>query len=166
MATPLCPFCGAGGGGALVCCGIARSASGVPRGCWAVALVLCTVVLRALASSHLAAHQQRGGVVLGACVDLGPCLAQKRGAAGRATARSRVERRGTRVMTSHRLLDEGYAHLPHLPRLGRGARDEHVQLVPAEAGGLYGGEHHAGALGPIEQAAEEERRPVPRDVAK
>ena len=42
----------------------------------------------------------------------------------------------------------------------RGARDEHAQLVPAEAGGLYGVEHHNRALGPIEQAAEEERRPV------
>ena len=61
-------------------------------------------------------------------------------------------------MASHALLDEGHLRTP-LAR-GCGARDEHAQLVPAEAGGLYGVEHHDRALGPIEQAAEKERRPA------
>ena len=118
------------------------------------ALVRCA----ARVSAHLAADEHRRGVVLGARVDLGARLAQQLRAAERASASRGVKRRRARVVASHALLDEGHLRTP-LAR-GCGARDEHAQLVPAEAGGLYGVEHHDRALGPIEQAAEEERRPV------
>ena len=96
---------------------------GVPRRCLGAAELFALVlragavrpVLRALASSHLAAHQQRRGVILGACVDLGARLAQELRAAERSAARSRVERRGARVVASHALFDEGYARLTRLP---------------------------------------------------
>ena len=67
-----------------------RRAGNCPRGRWAVAPV--PRVLRALVqrvprvSPHLAADEHGGGVVLGACVDLGARLAQQLRAAERASA--------------------------------------------------------------------------------